>query len=145
MPLPQWIPSDAVRRALMRDLAAGQVTFEFLIQRWPDLGTLPTWAIEDASRTWPAPWVKVATIEILQQCDIADRDAEAERMTFSPWHARRAHQPLGSINRARLAIYRTMSAFRNAHNPSGSAGRPQAIVCPACNDARGPRAPDSSQ
>jgi len=144
VPFPRWIPSDAVRRALIRDLAAGPVTFEFFIQRWPDLGNLPTWAIEDASRTWPAPWTKVATIEIPQQCGIADRDAEAERMTFSPWHALRVHQPLGSINRARLAIYHAMSAFRNNHNPGGNAGSLQSIVSPS-NDPRGPEALDPSQ
>jgi len=145
LPLPSWIPADALRLALMRELAAGPVAFEFFVQRWPDLSTLPTWAIEDASRTWPAPWVKVATIEILQQCGIADRDAEAERMTFSPWHALRAHQPIGSINRARLAVYRTMSAFRNSHNRSSNSGSPQAIVSAAANDPRGSRATDSSQ
>ena len=110
-------PEDVLRRALVRDLADGSVTYEFLVQRWPDLSRMPTWAIEDATRTWPAPWVKVATIEILQQSGIAERAAEAEPMTFSPWHAMAAHQPLGSINRARLAIYQTMSAFRNAKNP----------------------------
>jgi hypothetical protein len=117
IPLPAWIPSDAVRRALIDDLAAGPVTYDFLVQRWPDLDSLPVWAIEDATRTWPVPAVRMATIEIPQQCHIADRDAEAERMTFSPWHAKKAHQPLGGINRARLAVYRTMSAFRNDRNP----------------------------
>lgn len=120
--LPKSIPEDACRRALIGDLASGPVTFEFLVQRWPDLSQMPTWAIENATRTWPARWVKVATIEILQQDKIAERDAQAERMTFSPWHAKKAHQPLGGINRARLAIYRTMSAFRNARNPEGNPG-----------------------
>jgi len=111
------VPGDALRSALVRDLAIGPVTYEFLVQRWPDLSRLPTWAIEDATRTWPAPWVRVATIEIGQQCRIPERAAQAERMTFSPWHALAAHQPLGSINRARLAVYRTMSEFRNSKNP----------------------------
>lgn len=110
-------PKDALRHALVRDLADDPVTFEFLVQRWPDLSRMPTWAIEDATRHWPAPWFRVATIEVVQQSGIAERAAEAERMTFSPWHAKTAHQPLGSINRARLAVYQTMSAFRNAKNP----------------------------
>jgi hypothetical protein len=114
--LPASIPADAVRHALMRDLVNGPIKLEFLVQRWPDLSQMPTWAIENATRTWPAPWVRVAIIEVLQQCRIADRDAEAERMRFSPWHAMRVHQPLGSINRARLAVYGAMSAFRNDHN-----------------------------
>jgi hypothetical protein len=114
------IPPDALRNALASDLAIGPVTYEFLVQRWPDLSHMPTWAIEDATRTWPAPWLRVATIEVLQQYGIAGRDAAAERMTFSPWHAEEAHQPLGSINRARLAIYRTMSEFRNTKNQQPS-------------------------
>src|SRR5262249_23688772 len=111
----------------------------------PDLGNLPTWAIEDATRTWLAPWVRVATIEIFQQCHIADRDAVAERMTFNPWHARKVHQPLGSINRARGPIYRTMSLFPNSHNPGSTLGSPHAIVCPSCHDDRRTRASDPPQ
>ena len=114
--LRRLLPEDALRHALICDLADGSVTFEFLVQRWPDLSRMPTWAIEDATRSWPGPWARVATLEILQQCGIAERAAEAERMTFSPWHAMTAHQPLGSINRARLAVYQIMSAFRNAKN-----------------------------
>ena len=108
---------DAVRRvvgfnaladSLARDLKGTAVTLAFLVQRWPDLGRLPRWAIEDATRRWMAPWVRVATIEVQQQDDIPTRDAQAERMTFTPWRALPEHQPLGSINRARLAIYREM-------------------------------------
>jgi hypothetical protein len=112
----RFFPADALREALMCDLARTSVTFEFLVQRWPDLGQLPTWAIENATRTWPAPWVRVATIDVLRQENIAARDREAERMTFTPWHALKVHQPLGGINRARLVIYRTMSEFRNSRN-----------------------------
>jgi hypothetical protein len=137
-----FIPADALKTALVNDLAAGSVTFELLAQRWPDLADLPTWAIEDATRTWPAPWVRVATIEILRQSVIADRDGEAERMTFSPWHALEVQQPLGSINRARLEIYRTMSAFRNDQNLAGNAGNRQAIVG---HDVGGRRTPHPAE
>jgi hypothetical protein len=141
----RWIPADALKTALVHDLAAGSVTFELLAQRWPDLANLPTWAIEDATRTWPAPWVRVATIDIFQLYEIVDRDAEAERMTFTPWHALGVQQPLGGINRARLAIYHIMSAFRNAHNPAGNAGSSQAIVDRGCHDVGGLRAPHPAQ
>ena len=107
---------NALRDSLARDLAHGSVTLEFLVQRWPDLSTLPVWAIEDATRVWNAPWIKVATIEVHQQADIPSRDRQAEQMNVSPWRAYPEHQPLGSINRARLAIYREMSAFRTRLN-----------------------------
>jgi hypothetical protein len=107
---------DALRESLARDLARAPFTFEFLVQRWPDLSQLPVWAIENATRRWTAPWVCVATIEIDQQNEIHKRDVEAERMAFTPWRALPEHQPLGGINRARLAIYREMSRFRRALN-----------------------------
>ncbi len=114
------VPADAVAQALGQDLERGPVTFEFLVQRWPDLRELPGWAIEDATRTWPAPWVRVATIVMPPQTAsaVAARSTEAERMTFTPWHAAVEHRPLGSINRARYRIYKTMSDFRNGHNAS---------------------------
>ena len=114
--LPKSIPERPLRELLIRELAGGPVTMELLVQRWPDLSRLPAWAIEDATRTWPLPWIPVATIDIHQQRGIEQRDAIAERMSFNPWHGLREHQPLGSINRARLAVYKEMSAFRNAHN-----------------------------
>jgi hypothetical protein len=108
---------DALRESLARDLEREPVTLDFLIQRWPDLDRLPVWAIEDATRRWAgAPWVKAATVEIHQQTNISSRDAQAERMSFSPGRAGPSHQPLGSINRARLAIYSAMAAFRNSLN-----------------------------
>jgi hypothetical protein len=107
---------DALRESLARDLARAPFTFEFLVQRWPDLSQLPVWAIENATRRWTAPWVRVATIEISQQHDIHEHDATAERMSFTPWRALPEQQPLGGINRARLAIYREMSSFRRGKN-----------------------------
>src|SRR5207237_4546921 len=108
--LPACIPKDAVRQALIDDLGRGSVTLDFLIQRWPDLSQMPTWAIENATRTWPARWQKVATITIVRTDSgiPGDDDPQAERMTFSPAHALAEHQPLGSINRARMAIYQVM-------------------------------------
>jgi hypothetical protein len=121
---PRWVPGfDALRASLERDLADNSVTLEFLVQRWPDLTWLPVWAIEDATRRWSAQWKKVATIEVARQTDIPSRDAEAEHIAFTPWRAFPEHQPLGSINRARLAIYREMSAFRHRLN-EGSGAHP---------------------
>jgi hypothetical protein len=108
--------ANSYREALARELASRPYTFDFLIQRWPDLSELPVWAIEDATKRWTAPWVRAATITIHQQDDIASRDKRAERLSFTPWRVAAEHQPLGSISRARLAIYREMSVFRNKLN-----------------------------
>jgi hypothetical protein len=118
---------DCLRMALAHDLENRSFKYEFLVQRWPDLRHLPTWAIEDGTRTWPARWERVADIEILPVRDLDASVTEAEPMTFTPWHAMKEHQPLGSINRARFHVYKTMSTFRNKTNrdratAGGSAG-----------------------
>jgi hypothetical protein len=114
---------DALRKSLERDLARSSVTLEFLVQRWPDLIRLPVWAIENATRRWFGRWERVASIQIERHTkeDIRQRDDDAEHIPFNPWRALPEHQPLGSINRARLAIYRAMSEFRHQRNcPAGT-------------------------
>jgi len=125
--LAQRLPGfDVLRSSLQHDLRSERATLEFLVQRWPDLARLPVWAIENATRRWDAPWVRVARIEIPSgQVDVGTDEnlARAERINFTPWRALLEHQPLGSINRARLAIYREMSAFRNkSPHRAGAAG-----------------------
>ena len=67
--------------------------------------------IEDATKHWDAvefPFVSVARIVIpVPQEDITSGEAEAEceKLVFTPWHSMAAHQPLGSINRLRKAVY----------------------------------------
>ena len=113
---------DALRESLIHDLAPENgrepVILEFLVQRWPDLSTIPVWAIEDATRRWSLPWVKAAAITIERQPGDVIRagDKDAERLSFQPWHASDVHQPLGSISRARRAVYLEMSRFRNRLN-----------------------------
>ena len=123
----KWAPKlpgyDVLREALIRDLGNEPVTLEFLVQRWPDLSRMPVWAIEDATRRWDAPWERVATIEIPRQHDIPSHDAEAERIDFNPWRVLPEHQPLGSVNRARLAIYSEMSRFRKEQTSARQHGQ----------------------
>jgi hypothetical protein len=130
-----WLPGslerriggyNALRESLARDLGDRdrRVTMEFLVQRWPDLSDLPEWAIEDPTRSWTAPWVRVATVTFVTPADLNVENGKAERSSFSPWHALPVHQPLGGINRARLAIYREMSAFRRRRNGAPAQGAP---------------------
>ncbi len=105
-----------LRTSLQRDVRNEGATLEFLVQRWPDLSKLPVWAIENGTRRWEAKWERVARIVIpAGQKDVGSKQnlEAAERMSFNPWRVLPEHQPLGSANRARLAIYREMSAFRN--------------------------------
>lgn len=88
------------------------------VQRWRDAARLPTWAIEDATRTWPDPYQRVASIEVPFQpeSEIDGRKDAAEHSSFHPWRVSREHQPLGGISRARLAVYSAMSRFRHQKN-----------------------------
>ncbi|MBF2075025.1 MAG: hypothetical protein IGS50_14865 [Synechococcales cyanobacterium C42_A2020_086] len=45
--------------------------------------------------------------------DSPEQFAFGEALSFTPWHALPAHQPLGSINRARKAIYQAGSEQRH--------------------------------
>ena len=71
--------------------------------------------IEDASVEWKrqeSPYLPVARIRIPRQ-SVGNPDGPAcEQTAFNPWHCLTEHRPLGSMNRARRAIYTAMAAFR---------------------------------
>jgi hypothetical protein len=99
--------------ALRTRLAAGEAVFELGVQVQTDPERMP---IEDASEDWSvdaAPFQRVATLRIpSQRFDSPEQANRCEAMSFNPWHALVPHRPLGSMNRARRAIYEAMSAFR---------------------------------
>jgi hypothetical protein len=71
--------------------------------------------IEDACVLWKEEFVPVATITIPPQ-NINDPERKKwceERLIFTPWHGLVEHQPLGGINRLKLAVYEASSAFRH--------------------------------
>ena len=48
--------------------------------------------------------------------------AQCERLVFTPWHSLAAHQPIGSINRLRKAVYEA-SAQHRLRQPEDAAGQ----------------------
>jgi hypothetical protein len=66
----------------------------------------------------------VARIAIVapQSIDSAEHQARCERLVFTPWHSLAAHQPIGSINRLRKAVYEA-SAQHRLRQPNDAAGR----------------------
>ncbi len=102
-------------RELVRDFFRCEgATWEVRIQLCVDLRSMP---IEDASAKWPedrSPYVAVARITVPAQDSWDDRKVDAidEGITFSPWRGLLAHQPLGSIMRARRRAYESSAAFR---------------------------------
>ena len=78
-------------------------------------------SIEDASKEWPedkSPWQRVARIVVPAQESYSDarQTYVDERMSFNPWHALAAHQPLGGIMRSRLKAYEEAIRYRAQRN-----------------------------
>jgi len=86
-----------------------------MVQFQTDARRMP---IEDASVEWKredSPYRSVASVRIPSQpIDGPGRAEACEAIAFNPWHARTEHRPLGSMNRARRAIYEAMAQYRNA-------------------------------
>jgi hypothetical protein len=112
-------PENFLRDELYRALEADTVTFDFLVQRRTDPDRMP---IDNASVIWSerrSPFVKVATLRLPRQAltaaALAERLEFSEHLSFTPWHTL-AHEPLGSINRARRIVYETISSLRHEMN-----------------------------
>jgi hypothetical protein len=108
---------DFLRDNLAAHLAQGGAAFDFLVQPRPEGINLP---IEDPRIAWPeaeAPFIPAARIIIPSQGFDSDAQrAFCENLSFTPWHALAAHQPLGGIGRVRRAVYETVSRVRHELN-----------------------------
>jgi hypothetical protein len=111
-------PSDNyLREALLKQVTQEDVYFEFLIQTQVDPVRMP---IENSMVIWDegiSPHRRVAIIRIPKQDPRAIDDMKlAEELSFTPWHALPELRPLGSINRSRKTIYKTLSSVRHEMN-----------------------------
>ena len=109
---------NGFRHAAVQHIRGLDTVFELKVQLWVDADKQP---IEDSSVDWPvdlSPYVSVGTIRIPAQDAYSDARERYfdEVMTFRPAHALAAHRPLGSVMRARLQVYRALSAFRHREN-----------------------------
>jgi hypothetical protein len=111
-PVPATRGDRYLTEALEGQLGKAGFAFDLAVQLRQ--GDLP---VEDAAVLWPesdAPFAKVATLTIPSQVfRTPERDRLSEQLSFSPAHALVQHRPLGSINRARMNIYKTNSDFRH--------------------------------
>jgi len=116
---PDNISKDYLRDALEATMASNEdIVFDFKVQvRRADEADIH---IEDATQSWPrTPEVTVARVTIpAPQTGLStpEHRAECEELSFSPWHALADHQPLGSINRLRYAVYNASAAYRRSEN-----------------------------
>jgi hypothetical protein len=110
--LPEVLTENYLTEAMEKRLHSEDVTFDFAVQ-FRRQGM----SIRDSGPRWDetvSPFRKVATLTIPKQTfRTPERDQLAEALSFSPGHARVEHRPLGSINRARMRIYRANSEFRH--------------------------------
>ena len=123
--IPKDPSDDYLRKALQNTMAGNKdIVYDFKVQvrkaGEPDL------FIEDATKFWndeqKYPWQTVARITIPAPqtgLDTPEHLEECEEWVFTPWHALAEHQPLGSINRLRYAVYVASSEHRLARQRYG--------------------------
>jgi hypothetical protein len=111
--------------ALVRRLKRGEVKFDFEVQMRDAREAEKNNAVDDAIAAWSErefPFRKVAEIRIARLPNPFDEAAEntmkelGQHLSFTPWHAVRDHQPVGSINEARRVVYERISRLRHELN-----------------------------
>lgn len=112
---------DGFRHAATAYFEGQDAVFELRAQLWTSGDSQP---IEDTSVDWPtddSAYRTVATLRLSAQPAYAPGRVHYfdEVMTFRPAHSLAAHRPLGGVMRARMQVYRALSAFR--HRESGIA------------------------
>jgi hypothetical protein len=94
-------------------LAREALNYELWAQPYADELRTP---LEDASKPWLTPPVRVATLTFAQQT-LADSSSalwrEIDALRFDPWNARSDMRPLGSMNRARRYVYKASQEERS--------------------------------
>jgi len=109
---------DGFRHATVAFFGEHDVVFELRAQLWTDADTQP---IEDASVEWStdeSPYRTIATIRLPRQDAYGAERVRYfdDALIFRPAHSLAAHRPLGGVMRARLQVYRALSAFRHREN-----------------------------
>jgi hypothetical protein len=109
---------NGLREAVIQHFAQLGGEWELRVQLCTDVASMP---IEDASVEWSqdkSPYLSVARLHVPPQTAWSEARSEAidDGMAFNPWHALAAHQPLGSIMRARKVAYDVMSKVRARQN-----------------------------
>ena len=107
---------DSLHEALLARLRRGSASFDIEVQIRgegdPDL--------DDALTPWRASrYVKVATLAIprlAHDFHVQTMMKFGEHLSYTPWHHVPAHEPLGSINLARRAVYDAISTVRHHLN-----------------------------
>ncbi|MFT6961204.1 MAG: hypothetical protein ACJAWV_000914 [Flammeovirgaceae bacterium] len=108
--LPKNPSYDFLRERMEKDLSQNSVSFDFMVQFQTDAKKMP---IEDPTKKWKSPFVKLATIRILKQSFNTEEQRDfGQNLAFTPWHCLPEHRPIGGANRARKDAYIALQEFR---------------------------------
>ena len=104
-----------LREELVSRLRQGDVTFDFRVHRYVDPDKTP---LEDGTVEWKAsdaPFATIARLVIPRQDLDPAAEADIDGYAFNPWNgASDEYRPLGSMNRARRAVYSASANLRGA-------------------------------
>ena len=120
---------DALRHAVMEHFRTAGGEWDVRVQLCTDIHKMP---VENAHKTWSedeSPYLPVGRITVKPQTAWSDARSKAvdDGLAFSPWHGLAAHQPLGSVMRARRRAYEMSARFR-ADNNGVPIAEPRAAV-----------------
>jgi Catalase len=107
-----------LREAIVKHLTEDgkDVNFDFLVQLYVNDEKTP---IENPMQEWEekeSPFIKLATIKIpSQKFDFEERKRLDEGLSFTPWHTRHEHAPLGGLNLARKKVYQEIAKARREY------------------------------
>ena len=104
---------NALREAAIDFFRSQDAEWELRVQLRTNPDTMP---IEDASVVWPedeSPYRSVGRVIVRPQPAWSEERARQvdDGLSFSPWHGLAAHEPLGSVNRARRGCMTTRPPF----------------------------------
>lgn len=116
--MPQNPTPNYLKEAMADKLSRSGACFDFMVQKHN--GSFEQMPVEDPTVAWDenlSPYVPVAKITIPQQIfDSEEQMTFCENLSFTPWHSLPVHKPLGATNRARKAVYETVSKYRHDRN-----------------------------
>ncbi len=111
---PSYLSERYLIENMKKHLQMYEATFDFMIQ-FQRAGM----SVEDISQEWDekiSPFIKVGEIIIKpQKFDTPRRRMIGEQLSFSPGHTLLEHGPVGTLNKARILIYKRMAEFRRSY------------------------------
>lgn len=111
-PPKEGLEDDFLTKRLESRLNNEELCYKFFGQQYIDDRKTP---VENPKVEWKeSKFVELATITIPRQQFTSKNQQEfCENLTFTPWHSLAEHRPLGSLNRARKAVYASVSERRH--------------------------------